>query len=76
MKAKAEDVPFPFNLCGVGLLFGDATLEDEAVTEDMEKRRLRKEKEQFELEEERKRRFHMRKKSSAHIEEGIEVLDN
>ena len=76
MKARAEDVPFPFNMCGVGLLFGDATLEDEAVTDDMERRRLRKEKEEYELAEERKRKYRMRKKASGHVEEGIEVLDD
>ena len=76
MKARAEDVPFPFNMCGVGLLFGDATLEDEAVTDDMERRKLRKEKEEYELAEERKRKYRMRKKASGYVEEGIEVLDD
>jgi len=75
MRANAEDVPFPFNMCGMGLLFGDATLEDQTVIDDMERRKLRKEKEQFEMEEERRRKFRMRKKSSGNIEEEIEVVD-
>lgn len=76
-RTRAEDVPFPFNMCGIGLLFGDATLEDETVTDDMERRRFRNQREQNDLEDERKRKsFRRKKKSSGNIEEGIEVFDD
>lgn len=64
-------------MCGIGLLFGDATLEDETVTDDMERRRFRNQREQNDLEDERKRKsFRRKKKSSGNIEEGIEVFDD
>lgn len=72
----SADVPFPFNMCGVGLLFGDGTLEDEAVVDTLEKRRADKAKNRYEREDEEKRRFRMRKKESQHLEEGIEVVES
>merc|ERR1719199_1140093 len=39
--ATSADVPFPFNMCGVGLLFGDGTFEDEKIVEDIEKKKER-----------------------------------
>lgn len=75
MKSN-EDVPFPFNYCGLGLIFGDATLEDQSVIDDMERRKSRKQRENYEMEEEKRRKFRMRKKSSGMIEEEIEVIND
>lgn len=72
----SADVPFPFNMCGVGLLFGDGTLEDEAVVDTLEKRRTDRAKVRYEREDAEKRRFRMRKKESRHLEEGIEVVES
>ena len=65
------DVPFPFNLCGVGLIFGDGTLEDEKIVNKLEKKKIEHVKE-----DEEKRKFRMRKKESQHLEEGIEVVES
>ncbi|KAL7533092.1 hypothetical protein ACHAWF_004338 [Thalassiosira exigua] len=70
------DVPFPFNMCGVGLLFGDGTFEDEKVVDTLEKRRADKAKREHEMMDAEKRRFRMKKKESQHIEEGIEVVES
>jgi len=70
------DVPFPFNLCGVGLIFGDGTLEDEKIVNKLEKKKLEKKKIEHVKEDEEKRKFRMRKKESQHLEEGIEVVES
>lgn len=75
-NVASADVPFPFNMCGVGLLFGDGTFEDETIVDGLEKKRLEKVKAQIEREDEEKRKFHMRKKESQHLEEGIEVVES
>lgn len=75
-KVKSEDVPFPFNMCGVGFLFGDGTLEDEGYTNSLEKKKKEKKKEDMEMEDAKKRKFRMRKKGSQHLEEGIEVVES
>jgi len=75
-KVQSEDVPFPFNLCGVGFLFGDATLEDEKYTNSLEKKEKEKKKVEMEVEDARKRKFRMRKKGGQHLEEGIEVVES
>ena len=75
-KVQSEDVPFPFNMCGVGFLFGDSTLEDEGYTKSLEKKKKDKKKEDLEMEDAKKRRFRMRKKGSQHLEEGIEVVES
>ncbi|KAL3784900.1 hypothetical protein HJC23_012503 [Cyclotella cryptica] len=67
---------FPFNLFGVGFLFGDATLEDEKYTNSLEKKRQEKKKVELEFEDAKKRKFRMRKKGSQHLEEGIEVVES
>ena len=72
----SNDVPFPFSLCGVGLLFGDGTFEDEKIVSDLEKKRVQKIKKGYEREDEEKRKFRMRKKESQHLEEGIEVVES
>ena len=74
--ATSADVPFPFNMCGVGLLFGDGTFEDEKIVEDIEKKKKSKKKYQMYQEDEEKRKFRMRKKESQHMEEGIEVVES
>mmetsp|Transcript_20866 Transcript_20866/g.49032 ORF Transcript_20866/g.49032 Transcript_20866/m.49032 type:complete len:303 (+) Transcript_20866:131-1039(+) len=71
-----EDVPFPFNLCGVGLLFGDGTLEDERIVNGIEKRKKSKARTEAEAEDERLRRFRMRKKDDLGLEEGVEVVES
>lgn len=71
-----EDVPFPFNLCGVGLLFGDGTLEDERIVSGIEKRKKSKARTEAEIEDERLRRFRMRKKDDLGLEEGVEVVES
>ncbi len=70
------DVPFPFNLCGIGLLFGDGTLEDEKIVTKLEKKNMEKKKLEHVKEDEEKRKFRMRKKESQHLEEGIEVVES
>lgn len=72
----SEDVPFPFNLCGVGLLFGDGTLEDDAIVSGMERRRRAKKRGEIEAEDEARRRFRMRKKETMGLEEGVEVIES
>lgn len=72
----SADVPFPFSLCGVGLLFGDGTFEDEAIVDSLEKKKKQKKKVAEVREDEEKRRFRMRKKESQHLEEGIEVVES
>ena len=72
----SADVPFPFNMCGVGLLFGDGTFEDEAIVESIEKKKMKQNKISYEKEDEEKRKFRMRKKESQHMEEGIEVVES
>ena len=71
-----EDVPFPFNLCGVGLLFGDGTLEDERIVSGIEKRKKSKARTDADADDERLRRFRMRKKDDLGLEEGVEVVEN
>lgn len=75
-KVQSEDVPFPFNMCGVGFLFGDGTPEDESYTTSLEKKKKDKKKEELEKEDAQKRKFRMRKKGSQHLEEGIEVVES
>lgn len=72
----SADVPFPFSLCGVGLIFGDGTLEDERVVDGLERERAGRRKAACEREDEEKRRFRMRRKESRHLEEGIEVVES
>ena len=72
----SQDVPFPFNLCGVGLLFGDATMEDETIVDGLQKKKSQKAKEQYEREDAEKRKFRMKKKESQSIQEGIEVVES
>lgn len=69
-------MPFPFNLCGIGLLFGDGTLEDEKIVTKLEKKNMEKKKLEHVKEDEEKRKFRMRKKESQHLEEGIEVVES
>ena len=73
---QSADVPFPFNLCGVGRLFGDGTMEDDAILTSIEKKKMKQSKLLVEREDEGKRKFRMRKKESQHMEEGIEVVEN
>lgn len=63
-------------MCGVGLLFGDGTFEDEAIVERIEKKKMKQNKIKYEKEDEEKRKFRMRKKESQHMEEGIEVVES
>ena len=72
----SADVPFPFSLCGVGLLFGDSTFEDETIVEGLAKKKVQKKKMVVVREDEEKRKFRMRKKESQHLEEGIEVVES
>lgn len=72
----SADVPFPFNLCGVGLLFGDGTFEDDKVVAKLEKKEKMKKEMTRNREEEEKRRFRLRKKESQHLEEGVEVVES
>jgi hypothetical protein len=72
----SADVPFPFNLCGVGLLFGDGTFEDDKVVAKLEKKEKLKKEMTRNREEEEKRRFRLRKKESQHLEEGVEVIES
>lgn len=75
-QKTGEDVPGAFALCGIGLLFGDTSGEDE------ETRRL-KEKDGFEQrrvaelqKEERLRQFRMRQKESNYLKESYEVVED
>jgi len=73
---SSVDVPFPFSLCGVGLLFGDGTQEDDHIVQKLEKRKKEKKKFKVHRQDEEKRKFRMRKKDSQHLEEGIEVVES
>lgn len=70
-----EDVPFAMRFCGIGMLFGDATGEDnDALNSQRDVAAMkRQEKEKKEAS---RRKFRMRKKSSDQLEEAIEVVDN
>lgn len=72
----SADVPFPFNLCGVGLLFGDSTFEDDKILEGIEKREQQSRKQSYEREDRQRRKFRMKKKESQHMEEGVEVVES
>mmetsp|Transcript_23518 Transcript_23518/g.50324 ORF Transcript_23518/g.50324 Transcript_23518/m.50324 type:complete len:375 (+) Transcript_23518:232-1356(+) len=72
----SADVPFPFSLCGVGLLFGDSTFEDERVVDGLERKKAEKKKKAQEREDEERRKFRMKKKESQQLEEGIEVVES
>mmetsp|Transcript_17426 Transcript_17426/g.25405 ORF Transcript_17426/g.25405 Transcript_17426/m.25405 type:complete len:243 (+) Transcript_17426:68-796(+) len=71
----SEDVPTLFRFCGIGLLFGEATGEDNDAlhsNKQLEKEKVKAKEES----EKRRRKFRMRKKSSDKLEEAIEVVDN
>lgn len=76
MQMTSEDVPGLFRFCGFGLLFSDATGED--ANELTAKRNAElEEKRQLKLaQEELKRRFRMRKKSTVKYDEAVEVVDD
>jgi len=70
-----EDVPLAMRFCGIGMLFGDATGEDnDALNSSKEIAAMKREEKQ--KQEASRRKFRMRKKSSDQIEEAIEVVDN
>jgi len=83
-RGKAsEDTPTFLRFCGLGMIFSDATGEDNLVLNDDDAMNndelvgLSKKKMQTMEEKEKKaRKFRMRKKSSDQIEEAIEVVDN
>ena len=58
------------------MLFGDGTMEDDAILTSIEKKKLKQSKLLVEKEDEEKRKFRMRKKESQHMEEGIEVVES
>jgi len=71
---SGEDVPTLFRFCGLGLLFGDATGQDDDALN--AKNRGKAKIEAREKKERMKRKFHFRKKKSEHMEEAIEVVDD
>ncbi len=71
---SGEDVPTIFRFCGLGLLFGDATGQDDDALNS--KNRGKAKIEAKERKESMKRKFHFRKKKSTHMEEAIEVVDD
>jgi hypothetical protein len=72
----SEDVPGIFRFCGVGFLFGDAMGEDSDVLNEKDKSNSEVKKQMKMAEEEKKRKFRMRNKSSVKVEESIEVVDD
>mmetsp|Transcript_22160 Transcript_22160/g.30851 ORF Transcript_22160/g.30851 Transcript_22160/m.30851 type:complete len:253 (-) Transcript_22160:106-864(-) len=73
--AVSEDTPGMFGFCGVGLLCGDSTVEDETAMKQFEKDKYEAKKQAKNEREERLRKFHLRKKSSTHLVEAVEVMD-
>lgn len=72
---SGEDVPFAMRFCGIGMLFGDATGEDnDALNSSKEIAAMKREEK--DKKEASRRKFRMRKKSTDQIEEAIEVVDN
>ena len=75
LNMAGEDVPLAMRFCGIGMLFGDATGEDnDALNSSKEIAAMKREEKQ--KQEASRRKFRMRKKSSDQIEEAIEVVDN
>ena len=70
-----EDVPTFMRFCGIGMLFGDATGEDNDVLNSQKEEGLKR-LQKKEKEEQKKRKFRMRKKKEEQLEEAIEVVDN
>eukprot|EP00560_Eucampia_antarctica_P000059 CAMPEP_0197832524 /NCGR_PEP_ID=MMETSP1437-20131217/15218_1 /TAXON_ID=49252 ORGANISM="Eucampia antarctica, Strain CCMP1452" /NCGR_SAMPLE_ID=MMETSP1437 /ASSEMBLY_ACC=CAM_ASM_001096 /LENGTH=257 /DNA_ID=CAMNT_0043435951 /DNA_START=1 /DNA_END=774 /DNA_ORIENTATION=+ len=76
-KAMAsEDVPGLLRFCGIGFLFGDATGEDQDVLNANEKVLFLKERLQKEMEDAKKRKLRLRKKSSQNLLESVEVVED
>lgn len=72
--ASSEDVPTIFRFCGIGLLFGEVTGEDnDALNSNNTGKDKIAEKEKKES---IKRRFRFKKKKSEQVEEAIEVVEN
>lgn len=72
----SEDVPGFFRFCGIGLLFGEATGEDQEVLNAREKDRHRKKKEIAEMKDAEKRRLRLRRRASDHMLESVEVVED
>ena len=70
-----EDVPFAMRLCGIGMLFGDATGEDNDALNSNKEIQAKRVKDK-EMQETNRRKFRMRKKSTEQLEEAIEVVDD
>eukprot|EP00538_Stauroneis_constricta_P002606 CAMPEP_0119559210 /NCGR_PEP_ID=MMETSP1352-20130426/12218_1 /TAXON_ID=265584 /ORGANISM="Stauroneis constricta, Strain CCMP1120" /LENGTH=266 /DNA_ID=CAMNT_0007606851 /DNA_START=40 /DNA_END=840 /DNA_ORIENTATION=- len=71
----SEDAPSIFNWCGVGLVFGDATEEDDEVYRQLQKSRYEeKRKEQAAHEEALRRRFLQSENNKAGVVEAYEVV--
>lgn len=72
--ASSEDVPTIFRFCGMGLLFGEVTGEDNDA---LNSHNTGKDKiAEKEKKESIKRRFRFKKKKSEQVEEAIEVVEN
>uniref|UniRef100_A0A7R9WVF7 Uncharacterized protein n=1 Tax=Craspedostauros australis TaxID=1486917 RepID=A0A7R9WVF7_9STRA len=72
----SEDAPSLFNWCGVGLVFGDATEEDDEVYRELQKKRYEeKRKEQAAHEEALRRRFMQSSKEGGRVIEAVEVIE-
>ena len=74
-KSMNEDAPVCFHLCGLGLLFGDATEEDEEERRSFEKAQY-EEKKRLQFEKEAALRMYKpRAKASTRVEESIEIIE-
>lgn len=73
----SDDVPWIFSFCGVGFLFGDATMEAEKDVHMQRNNINYLEKRHQKLErEERQRQYRLRQRPHEQIAEGFEVVDN
>lgn len=74
-KSTNEDAPGCFQFCGIGLLFGDATEQDEKERRAFEKAQY-EEKKRLQFEKEAAlRTYRPRAKASTHLEESIEIIE-
>ena len=74
-KSTNEDAPGCFQFCGLGLLFGDATEEDEKERRAFEKAQYEEKKRRLFEKEAALRTYRPRAKASTHIEESIEIIE-
>jgi len=72
---NTEDTPSIFQMCGVGLMFGDAAEEDEKARKEREKARYEEKKRLQAVQEEKLRAYKPRNKGTVNMNEALEVIE-